>query len=782
MEKPLFRYLALDRSKLDADKRTIGLAFSSETPVSRSDDDNGDYEEILSHNPEDVDLTRMVNGAPLLVNHNTDDQVGVVESALIGTDRVGRAIVRFGTSARAQEIYDDVKNGIRKHVSVGYSVTKIVKDEKNPKTGKREITFGFAPHETSIVPVAADIEKAGIGRAFHMSKKARKRNMACDECVGYCYSVEGQLIDLLENCEDQTVCDKVSSGITAVSVAIKGLQYWSEKTSAECVTVCQNTAATLKDVLAAIEASDLDSDDCEGLCDSMTMAIEKLLDNAGGEAAPAVVSETSTRKNEPEKTSSLDNKAFVKSSEQVATPEKTNDMKRILLDKTTDGGGGNTTTVSAPTTEELRKAEMTRIREINATVELLVKDHPTATEKFRKLGGEACDKGTDVRDFKASMISEIPGAKPAKQVTLAELANGDQRAVDNYSIGRAIQSCLLRKSHLPDGIEGGIHEEMVKRGMQPAGAGGFQVPFDATIGRGLTRRQKRDLNVNTFGQGGAFVQTSILTPIIELLRNRMVCDRLGVQGMAGLEGNVAIPRQTGAATAYSLPEQATLAKSTQSLDQIVLTPHRVGAYNSYSRQLLLQSSVDVENFLRDDLMKVIAIKWDYLILQGQGGGSEPTGILNTPGIGSLNFAGTPTWAQVVAFETALSIANADLGNMAYVTSPTVRGRWKAIAKTGIGVTSVVPIFLWEKGAWGDNSNDGEVNAYRAAATNQILNNLVFFGNWEDTIHALWGGYDVIVDPFTQATDGTNRVTVNTFGDVAVRHAASYCVSADSGAQ
>jgi hypothetical protein len=311
-------------------------------------------------------------------------------------------------------------------------------------------------------------------------------------------------------------------------------------------------------------------------------------------------------------------------------------------------------------------------------------------------------------------------------------------------------------------------------------AGGFWVPPDAMISRRMTRREKRDLNVGIFNQGGAFVQTTILTPIIEILRNRMVCDRLGVQGMAGLEGNVAIPRQTGAATAYSLPEQNALTISTQALDQVLLTPHRVGAWNNYSRQLLLQSSVDVENFMREDLMKVLAIKWDYLILQGQGGGSEPTGILNTTGIGSLAFGGTATWAQVVSFETSLAVANADLGNMAYVTTPSVRGRWKAVAKTGVGVTSVVPIFLWDKGNWGDGSNDGEVNGYRAAATNQILNNLVFFGNWEDAIHALWGGYDVIVDPYTQATQATTRVTVNTFGDVAVRHAASFCVSVDAG--
>src|ERR1700690_2401488 len=140
MAKPLYRYLTLDRAKVDVKERTVPIAFSSETPVSRSDDELGDFEEILSHANGDVDLTRMLKSAPLLVNHNQDDQVGVIESALIGEDKVGRAVVRFGTSARAEEIYNDVKNGIRQHVSVGYIPTEAISDEKDAP-GKRTIKF-----------------------------------------------------------------------------------------------------------------------------------------------------------------------------------------------------------------------------------------------------------------------------------------------------------------------------------------------------------------------------------------------------------------------------------------------------------------------------------------------------------------------------------------------------------------------------------------------------------------------------------------------------------------
>ena len=774
MAKPLFRYLTLDRAKVDAKERTIQIAFSSETPVSRSDDEYGDFEEVLSHDPDDVDLSRMKDGAPLLLNHNTDAQIGVIESAVIGGDRMGRAVVRFGNSALAEEVFKDVKDGVRRHVSVGYTPTKIVKDEKDPATGKRTITFGFAPYEASIVPIPADT-KVGVGRS--LGKRATKRNLANDECGGYCRGVENALIAMLEDLDEADVLAPIlKNAIAQASIAINALQYWTDKTAADCVEVCKTAADVFKKTMDAIseqvKAGTIEEKDCEWPLDALEDCIEKLIENAGGEVVVAVAVEGQTRAVEQK----LDKTTLTETGKQAEQTEKQEQQMRILLDPAVKDPTG------AKSTEDIRKEEVTRMREIESTVELLVKDHPTAAEKFRAKGREAINSGMEVRDFKASMIAEIPGAKPAKQTSMVDLVNGDRAAVDRYSVSRGIQSCLLRQKMIPDGLEGEVHEEMVKRGLVAKGAGGFQVPFDAMISRRATRRQQRDLNVNTFGQGGATVQTSILTPIIELLRNRMVTDRMGVQGMAGLEGNVAIPRQTGAATAYSLPEQATLTKSTQALDQVLLTPHRVGAWNNYSRQLLLQSSIDVENFLRDDLMKVVAIKWDYLILQGQGGGSEPTGILNTTGIGSLTFGGTATWAQVVAFETALSLANADLGNMAYVTTPGVRGRWKAVAKTGVGVTSVVPIFLWEKGAWGHGSNDGEVNGYRAAATNQIANNLVFFGNWEDTIHALWGGYDVIVDPYTQATDGTNRITVNTFGDVAVRHAASYCVSQDAGNQ
>src|SRR5689334_3628963 len=110
-----FRFLTFERTQLNEGERTIPVCFSSETAV-----DRGDYDEVLDHTSEGVDLTRLNNAHPFLLNHDPEKQVGVIENAELSNDKRCRALIRFGRSALAQEIFQDVKDGIRKHISVGY--------------------------------------------------------------------------------------------------------------------------------------------------------------------------------------------------------------------------------------------------------------------------------------------------------------------------------------------------------------------------------------------------------------------------------------------------------------------------------------------------------------------------------------------------------------------------------------------------------------------------------------------------------------------------------------
>jgi HK97 family phage major capsid protein len=158
--EPLERSMLISgERKVDEDKRTVEVAFSSEIEVER-----WFGIEILDHAPESVRLGRLNDGGAVLMDHNRTDQIGVVELAQIDSDRRGRATLRFGKSKRADEVFQDVVDGIRKHISVGYNIHKYERTKgENGAPDTIRITE-WEPTEISIVAVPAD-PSVGLGRS-----------------------------------------------------------------------------------------------------------------------------------------------------------------------------------------------------------------------------------------------------------------------------------------------------------------------------------------------------------------------------------------------------------------------------------------------------------------------------------------------------------------------------------------------------------------------------------------------------------------------------------------
>ncbi len=164
-----YRTLRFDRSAVNAEMRTAELAFSSDRPYAR-----WWGIEILSHEPGDVKLDRMSDGAALLLNHSMNEQIGVVERCSIDPDKVGRALVRFSKSEDAEEVFQDVLDGIRTKTSVGYmvhSMTEIKPEEMDESLknmcaseGLKAYRCTWEPYEVSIVSVPADAS-VGVGRS-----------------------------------------------------------------------------------------------------------------------------------------------------------------------------------------------------------------------------------------------------------------------------------------------------------------------------------------------------------------------------------------------------------------------------------------------------------------------------------------------------------------------------------------------------------------------------------------------------------------------------------------
>ena len=176
--KPLERTLSFEKALINTETRTVPLAFASEVPYER-----WFGFEILDCQPSSVDLKRLRDGGALLVQHNPDEHVGVVEDCSVDPDKVCRANVRFSKSDDAEEIFLDVVDGIRRKVSVGYMVHAMILEKEEEGKQYYRVTK-WEPYEVSIVSIPADVS-VGVGRsAEQISEESKPSNSATDIGAG----------------------------------------------------------------------------------------------------------------------------------------------------------------------------------------------------------------------------------------------------------------------------------------------------------------------------------------------------------------------------------------------------------------------------------------------------------------------------------------------------------------------------------------------------------------------------------------------------------------------
>jgi HK97 family phage major capsid protein/HK97 family phage prohead protease len=393
------------------------------------------------------------------------------------------------------------------------------------------------------------------------------------------------------------------------------------------------------------------------------------------------------------------------------------------------------------------EAERSRIASISALGERF---------KQQDLARTLIDSGKSLDEARAAILESI--SVEQKPVTGTETDIGlTQKEVREYSFLRAMNA-LANPGDRAAWEAAAFEREVSEAGAKAAGKSsrGIFVPSEIL-------RNKRDLTAGTNNAGGFTVATDLLAAsFIEMLRNRAVVMRSGATMLSGLVGNVAIPKQSAAATAYWVAENSAPTESQQTLAQVTMNPKTVGAWTDISRRLLNQSSIDVEAMVRRDLSSVIALAIDAAALYGSGSSNQPTGIKNQTGVNTKDFAATnPTFAELVAMETEVATDNADIGTMVYLFNPAQRGALKTTEKA----TNTAQ-FVWEPG--------NTVNGYRTETSNQVTAGDVFFGNFADLLIGMWAGLDLMVDPYSGSTAGTVRVVALQDIDIAVRNAVSFC--------
>ncbi|HEY5564230.1 MAG TPA: phage major capsid protein [Rhodothermia bacterium] len=386
-------------------------------------------------------------------------------------------------------------------------------------------------------------------------------------------------------------------------------------------------------------------------------------------------------------------------------------------------------------------------------------------EKFKMpdLARELIDGDKTIEQAREAVLEKMGSVQ--KPVTERDADIGlTQREIKEFSFMRAIRALVPHASKAD--IEAASFEREVsdaaskRSGKTPQG---ILVPFEVLRHQTV---QKRDLLAGTASAGGYAVATDLMG-FIDLLRNKSVVQRLGAQVLNGLQGNISIPKLTGAATAYWIAENAAPTESQQTLGQVAMSPKTVGAYTDISRRLLIQASVDVENMVKGDLAKVLALAIDAKSLYGDGSSNTITGVRSATGLNTADFAAAdPTFAEIISMESKVAADNADVGTLKYAVNALGRGALKSTEKfSSTGQT------IWEQG--------NTVNGYACEVSNQVsllstVDQDYWFGNWADLILGFWSGLDIMVDPYTGSKEGTVRVVCLQDVDCAVRHGESFC--------
>lgn len=257
--------------------------------------------------------------------------------------------------------------------------------------------------------------------------------------------------------------------------------------------------------------------------------------------------------------------------------------------------------------------------------------------------------------------------------------------------------------------------------------------------------------------GGYIVQTDKKT-VLPPLTNYLVLTQAGATYLTGLVGSVSIPTYSGTTVNWK-EETVSATDGAGTWGKVDLAPKRLTAYLDVSKQFLAQDSVGAETMLYANLAKAIASKLEATIL-GTGEGSS----VSTPAglFWSVYTAGATTlsWSSIVALETTIDSANNLVNNLAYITSAAGRGAAKTTVRTATYGEQMI-------------MEGTTINGYPVYVTNGCAKTTDFstttgfgfiFGNWADLIIGQWGGYDLTIDPYSQAVYANVRLVVNCYFD------------------
>lgn len=405
-------------------------------------------------------------------------------------------------------------------------------------------------------------------------------------------------------------------------------------------------------------------------------------------------------------------------------------------------------------------AERARVSEIEAIASV----HSVPADLVRA----ARDDGHSAAQFRAAVLDHL-SSKPAEATragaTMIGLSEGERNAFSMVKLLRHLSSPEERRFR-----EAAAFELEVVTAAGDAKRGevrGVVIPADVTSAMiGATRAS--DQLKAPLAKGGFTVDEVLMSgSMIDILRATSILPRLGARVFAGLEGDVAFPKQLTDVSYSWVAEDGSATKSGITFGQVKMTPKTIAAMTEISRKLLIQSSIDVEAYVRQSIMSTVALGIDAAGIGNDTSANAPKGLTSAllasgSKIHRGDFAGEagPTYKEAVALRTRVKLANALQGNLAYALGPVMEEHLLTSPKFDGGE---IPIM----------AEEGRLNGYRAEGSNQVADGGLWFGNWSDLYMGLWSGLDILVDPYSNSASGAVRIVAHQDVDFAIAREESF---------
>ena len=408
---------------------------------------------------------------------------------------------------------------------------------------------------------------------------------------------------------------------------------------------------------------------------------------------------------------------------------------------------------------------MRRIAEIRA-------DLSAANEALRNAEGEQAVR--EAIDKVNGLIRELEAAEAAEAAARAlaerQLANDERTAGRRFSLLRMLNDIV--EGRTLSGLEADIAamgaDEYRRLGLSGSGV---QVPLAAL-------RAATGQNFTTPADGGNLAET-MTARYVQSLRDNMPIAQLGATVLTDLVGSLPVITSQDITAGWGA-EGAEAPVSKASYARAVMSPKRNYALVATTRDLLRQTSFDVEADLIDKVNYAHARAVEEAAINGAGG-NAPKGLLKTEGVGSIAMdtnGAAITWDKVVALESLVASLNGLKGSLGYLTNAKVIG---ALKTTTCGNNTSRFIL--------DALVANTVNGYKIAMTNLVPSNLtkgsaadkcsaMIFGNWNDLYLGSWGGLDLIVDPYTGKRKGEIEICINAYNDALVAEPKSFAAITD----